>query len=165
MPQPGGYAVAEFQSALADDDCRIAVEPRPPVFHLGKGATERTGDQSAGTAKSSSVRTSMMRGECGVPIRRSSFSQEISFGADMHAPLGFESRRRFFGMSPGGEIASPCVHNYSHLRASQDTRPIIARQGPALSRNKKLLRCFEVSVVFQGLGALAAFNRRARDVT
>ena len=33
--------------------------------------------------------------------------QEISFGADMRAPLGFESRTRFFGMSPGGEIASP----------------------------------------------------------
>ena len=112
MPEPGGDAMAELEAALADDDCRgCAVELAAPALDVGKGCgADEPGMSRGSAAKSSSVRTSMMmRSNGAVPTRRSSFSTgNLVWSRTWGVLLGLESGTRFFGMSPCGEIASPC---------------------------------------------------------
>ena len=52
-------------------------------------------------------RTSTNIGHFGVPTRRTSFSIEIMFGADMVRPFSCKERNAMLQLAPRGEIAVP----------------------------------------------------------
>jgi hypothetical protein len=68
-------------------------------------------------SKSSCARTSINVGHFGVPMRRSSLSTEIVFGACIGVPFSFKERNAMLQLAPRGEIAVP-MPRVDDLRAS-----------------------------------------------
>ena len=74
------------------------------VLTVQVGALFRVGGSAS---NSSSARTSSNVGHFGVPMRRTSFSTEIVFGAGIMRPFSSKERNAMLQLAPRGEIAVP----------------------------------------------------------
>src|SRR5262245_55180373 len=85
--------------------------PRSPIRSAisSKPQWKEEGMRCGSTSNTFGGRTSTNIGHFGVPIRRTSFSIEIMFGADMLRPFSCKERNAMLQLAPRGEIAVPML--------------------------------------------------------
>jgi hypothetical protein len=85
------------------------------------------GIRCGSASNSSSARTSSNVGHFGVPMRRTSFSTEIVFGAGIMRPFSSKERNAMLQLAPRGEIAVPMLKLEVLWLRDVKTEPLCAK--------------------------------------